>query len=197
MLRKIKTNKFCVVIFDCCMSLETNGDSGGMATQTTNIFFTKLEKFSGEENTISLWTWTKNFFRCCVIANRTDEKIQGQLLMLCVEGRAKAILEDFEESEKATDPKRELVLKDYLEKLEEIFQSDASKELNMTTFENRTQKLNETEEEYMYELVKLYKFANPMSSTADVDTAVKRRFLHGISQDLCRNRGGAPRLVRF
>ena len=62
---------------------------------TNNLFFTKLRKFTGEI-TDDLNTWLREFERCCVIANKTDELVKGQYLMFRVSGRAKAVLDDLE-----------------------------------------------------------------------------------------------------
>ena len=51
----------------------------------------------------------------------------------------------------------------------------------MAMFESRIQKVNESEEEYMLELLKLYKTANPNHADAVLLLAVKRKFLSGIS----------------
>ena len=45
----------------------------------------------------------------------------------------------------------------------------------------------ETEDEFMVSLVKLYKAANPTVSAEVFDTAVKRKFLQGISPVLKKN----------
>ena len=82
--------------------------------------------------------------------------MQGQLLMLSVEGRAFAILERLEDEKgsqmKYSDLKKALIA---------VFDSPADREVHMTTFETRLQGLNETEEEFILILVKLYKAANP------------------------------------
>ena len=57
----------------------------------------------------------------------------------------------------------------------------------MTGFETRVQGLGETEDEYMLALIKLFKAANSDAKTEDINQAVKRKFLNGISDDLCRN----------
>ena len=63
-----------------------------------NVVFNKLEKFSGNAD---LNTWLKNFERCCVVTNKTDDLVKGQLLMLFVDGQAKAVLEELEEVKEA------------------------------------------------------------------------------------------------
>ena len=61
-----------------------------------NIIFSKLEKFTGDRH-IDLRQCLRNFDRCCVIAEKSDDLVVGQILMLCVDGRAKAVLDQFEE----------------------------------------------------------------------------------------------------
>ena len=68
-----------------------------------------------------------------------------------------------------------------------VFDSPADREAHMTTFERRLQGLNETEEEFMLILVKLYKAANPKVKAEDLNREVKRKFLHGILGPLSRN----------
>ena len=59
--------------------------------------FSRLDKFTGPGPGPDLRTWLTNFERCCTIAEKTDDLVQGQLLMLSVEGRALAILERLED----------------------------------------------------------------------------------------------------
>ena len=68
-----------------------------------------------------------------------------------------------------------------------VFNSPADREAHMTASETRLQGLNGTEEEFMLILVKLYKAANPKAKTEDFNREVKRKFLHGIPDPLCRN----------
>ena len=77
-----------------------------------NIVFSKLEKFTGN-GTVSLNQWLKNFERCCVIANEKDDLVQSQILMLCVDGRAKACLDQFEDAKK--EPQKYSALKKQLQ----------------------------------------------------------------------------------
>ena len=63
---------------------------------SSNIIFSKLEKFTGNGD-INLHQWLCNFDRCCVIAKKSDDLLVGQILMLCIDGRAKAILGQFED----------------------------------------------------------------------------------------------------
>ena len=59
--------------------------------------FSRLDKFTGLGPGTDLRTWLTNFERCCTIAEKTDDLVQGQLLMLSAEGRTLAILERLEE----------------------------------------------------------------------------------------------------
>ena len=54
---------------------------------TMNVVFNKLEKFTGSQD---FSEWFKNFERCCLIAGKTDPKVQGQLLMLFTDKQPKA-----------------------------------------------------------------------------------------------------------
>ena len=67
------------------MSTENTDASGtsAMATNmsTNNLFFTKLIKYTGEINE-DLNTWLREFYRCCLIAGKTDDLVKGQHLML-------------------------------------------------------------------------------------------------------------------
>ena len=68
-----------------------------------------------------------------------------------------------------------------------VFDSSADREAHMTMFETRLQCLNETEEEFMLILVKLYEAANHKVKAEDLNREVKRKFLHGIPDPLPRN----------
>ena len=57
-------------------------------------------------------------------------------------------------------------------------------ETKMAEFEQRIQPVTESEDKFMLSLVKLYRTANPTASTADINRAIKRKFLSGISSDL-------------
>ena len=61
------------------------------------LLFANLEKFNGSN--ADLIPWLRQFDRCCVVANKTDENVKGQLLLICCTGQAKAILENFEEEQ--------------------------------------------------------------------------------------------------
>ena len=146
-----------------------------------NIIFSKLEKFTGDGN-VDLHQWLCNFDRCCVIAEKSDDLVVGQILMLCVDGRAKAALGQFEEDK--SSPQRYSKLK---KQLTTVFNSEADREAHMTAFERCIQKINESEEEFMTYLLQLFKAADPKAKTEVIKHAVKRKFLQGISDALLRN----------
>ena len=146
-----------------------------------NIIFSKLEKFTGDEN-VDLHQWLRNFDRCCVIAEKSDDLVVGQILMLCVDGRAKAVLDQFEEEK--SSPQKYSELK---KQLTAVFDSEADREAHMTAFERCIQKIDESEEEFMTHLLQLFKAANPNAKTEVINHAVKRKFLQGISDALRRN----------
>ena len=113
-------------------------NSGG--SSSNNLFFTKLRKFNGDI-TEDLNTWIREFERCCLIANKTEDLVKGQYLMLCVGGRAKAVLDDLEAGLGVAQNYTALVAK-----LRSTFDSTAARESKMTMFEERRQKLEETKE---------------------------------------------------
>ena len=146
-----------------------------------NIIFSKLEKFTGDGD-INLHQWLRNFDRCCVIAEKSDDLVVGQILMLCVDGRAKAILDQFEDEKGSPQKYSELK-----EQLAAVFDSETDREAHMTAFERCIQKIDESEEEFMTHLLQLFRAANPKAKTDIINHAVKRKFLQGISDTLRRN----------
>ena len=112
-----------------------------------NIVFSKLEKFTGNAN-VNLNEWLKSFERCCVIADKEDDLVRGQILLLCVSGRAKACLDQFEDSKQ--EPQKFSALK---EQLKAIFDSPSDREAKMADFEQRIQNIDESEEEFMTSLI--------------------------------------------
>ena len=68
-----------------------------------------------------------------------------------------------------------------------VFDSPADREACITEFESHIQHLDETEEEYMLALIKLFKGANHDAKPEDVNRAIKRKFFNGISADLRHN----------
>ena len=97
--------------------------------------------------------------------------------MLFVEGRASAILEEYEQ----TQGGNQLTYAALAQKLRDHFDSAETRENSMSMFEGRIQKVNETEEEFMLDLLKLYQTANPDHAAAVTLLAVKRKFLAGIA----------------
>ena len=152
-----------------------------MSMSSSSIFFTKLAKYKGEINE-DLETWLREFARCCLIANKTEADVKGQYLMLCVEGRAKAVLEKFE-AEKAEPQKYD----DLVAELKRVFNTTASREAKMMMFENRMMRIGETEEDFMLDLLLLYRNANPNATANTLDQAIKRKFLQGISPEMKKN----------
>ena len=146
-----------------------------------NIIFSKLEKFTGDGN-VDLRQWLHNFDRCCVIAEKSDDLVVGQILMLCVDGRAKAFLDQFEEENGTPQQYSELK-----KQLDAVFDSDSDREAHMTTFEHCVQRIGESEEAFMTHLLKLYKAADPQAKTNVINHVIKRKFLQGISDTLRRN----------
>lgn len=102
--------------------------------------------------------------------------------MLCVDGRAKACLDQFEDAQ--NEPQKFTVLK---QQLQGIFDSVSDREANMSHFEQRIQKVNESEEEFMTSLLQTFRAANPSAKDEEIARAVKRKFLQGISVSLRRN----------
>ena len=145
------------------------------------VIFSKLDKFTGNGD-VDLRQWLRNFERCCVIAEKQDGLVLGQLLMLCVDGRAKAILDQFEE-EKGEPPK----LKDLKEQLTNTFDSLADRVAKMSQFETCIQQIGESEDEFMTAFLQLFCAATPSAKNEDVSHAVKHKFLHRISDQPRRN----------
>ena len=131
-----------------------------MTTHASSIFFTKLTKYKGEIDE-DLNTWLREFERCCVIANKQDDNVKGQYLMLCVEGRAKVVLEKFEAE--TGEPQE---YDDLVAELKRVFDTTASREAKMAIFEKRMMRIGETEEAFMLDLLKLFHNANPTATDA-------------------------------
>ena len=153
-----------------------------MKAASNAYIFSTLEKFS-DGNGTELNAFLSKFDRCCVVANKVDADnvpVKGQLLMLFVEGRARAALEEFE----LTNGGVQQTYNALVAKLKEYFDSSSARESSMTLFESRTLKVSETEEEFMLQLQRLYSTANPDHAAAVSLLAVKRKFLAGISPSL-------------
>ena len=81
--------------------------------------------------------------------------------MLCVDGRAKAVLEHYEADQ--ADP---VGFDALLGKMKAIFNTTASREAKMSMFETRIQQVAESKEEFMLDLEKIYINANPDTEAA-------------------------------
>ena len=150
-----------------------------------SYIFSTLEKFT-DGNTTDLTNFLSKFDRCCLVANKVDAEnapVKGQLLMLFVEGRARALLEEYELSQGGAQQTYTALVA----KLREHFANTTTQESSMILFESRVKKVTESEEEFMLELVKLYKAANPQQAAEVVLLAVKRKFLAGIPSNLRNN----------
>ena len=164
---------------------EANND-GAMANNASsysgyNNVFNKIEKFEGKGDT-DFGSWLRTFERACTIAQKNDDLVKGQLLMLCLVGQALAVAEQLEEEKSQQQKFSELKTR-----LESVFNTTANKESKMVEFENRIQRVEETEDEFMLSLVKMYRAANPDATEPTSTLAIKRKFMHGISPDLRRS----------
>ena len=143
-----------------------------------NNVFNRIEKFDGKNDT-DFASWLRTFERACTISQKRDDLVKGQLLMLCVTGQALAVAEQLEEEKKAQQSFTELKAR-----LESVFNTTASKESKMVEFENRIQRVEEGDDEFMLSLVKLYRASNPDASDVVSTLAIKRKFMNGISPEL-------------
>ena len=150
------------------------GNSSGLMA-----VFNKLEKYNGSNN--DLKSWLQKFNRCCLIANKVEEAIKGQLILLCLEGQALAVAEQLEYEKEGAQTFTEVK-----DRLDSVFDTSAGREQKMTVFEKRIQQVNESEDKFMLELVQLYRGANPQASNDEFQKAVKRKFMQGISPNLRR-----------
>ena len=163
------------------MAEENIGTDTDVKTSGYNNVFNKIEKFSGRGDR-DFASWLRTFDRACIIGQKSDDLVKGQLLMLCLTGQAIAVAEQLEEEKKTPQKYSELKTR-----LESVFNTTASREAKMVEFENRIQRLEESEDEFMLSLVKLYKAANPDAQDAGMTLAIKRKFMHGISAELRRS----------
>lgn len=150
-----------------------------MADKLYSHIFNKVEKFDGNGD-VDFASWLRTFERCCTIAGKNeDDLIKGQLLMLCLTGQSLAVAEQLEE-EKKTQQK----FSDLKVRLTSVFTTAAKKEAKMQEFENRIQQIEESEDEFMLSLVKLYRAANPDANDDVATKDIKRRFMNGISNEV-------------
>ena len=96
-----------------------------------NIVFSKLEQFTGDGG-FDWRQWIHSFERSCVIVGKDDDLVKGQILMMCIDGRAKAILDQFE-AEKGS-PQKYTTLK---AQLSTAFDSPADREAHTTVHMQR------------------------------------------------------------
>ena len=149
---------------------------------TGSYIFGTLGTFS-DGTGLDLHEFLERFDRCCLVANKldvADAPVKGQLLMLHLEGRARAALGEFELSLNNV-PQAYAPLK---ARLIECFDSASAREASQNLFDNSTKPLNKTEEEYLLHLHRLYKSANPEHTDAVTTLAVKRKFMNGINPTL-------------
>ena len=174
---------FSFVIFIVEVNPQNTGDRSGILfifnmSSSMSVMFTKLEKFTGEND---LEVWLRSFERCCLIAGKQDDLVKGQLLLLFVEKQAKAVLEELEEEKGQPQKFTECKVR-----LKAVFDTVAVREVKMAAFEIRIQHIEESEDEFMLVLARLYRAANPNIATDALDVAVKRKFLQGINPSLKR-----------
>ena len=81
--------------------------------------FNKIEKFNGEED---LECWFRKFNRCCNLAQKDDDVVKGQLLMMCLSGQALAIAEQLE-----VDRAGDITYAQIKRRLESVFDTVASR----------------------------------------------------------------------
>ena len=134
------------------------------------------------QSDVDLTSWLRSFERCCIIASKAEDLVKGQVLMLCLAGQALAVAEIFEEDLATPKSYSEIVTT-----LRSVFESAADRENKQILFDKRIQQIHESEEEFMFELIKLHRAANPNATANELCLNVKRRFLSGISADLRRN----------
>ena len=172
---KIESSPLSPFILNYIIALVTGVMAG------LNVIFGKLAKFTGDGD-VDLRQWLKSFERCCLIAEKTDDLVKGQLSMLCVEGRAKATLDQFEDEKKSAEKYSDLKTQSST-----VFDSATDRAAKMTEFEREIEKQDESEDELMTNLLQLFRAANPEAKTEEINRAVKRKFLQGISDELRRN----------
>ena len=159
---------------------DTNNNMASNGSGYNNVF-NRIEKFSGKGDT-DFASWLRTFDRACTIAQKTDDLVKGQLMMLCLTGQAIAAAEQLEEEKNAQQPYSALKVQ-----LESVFNTTANKESRMVEFDKRCQRVEESEDEFMLALVRLYKAANPDADDNTASLAIKRKFMQGISTELRRS----------
>ena len=148
-----------------------------MAGQSYDSVVSKVEKFNGKSD-LDFRSWLRTFERGCTIAKKDDDLIKGQVLMMCLSGQTLAVAEQLEEEKKTQQKFSELK-----GRLESVFTTVARQEAKMVKFENRIQRILESEDGFMLSLVKLYSAANPDAGEAVSTKAITRRFMNGIMKE--------------
>ena len=138
--------------------------------------FNTLQKFTGEGD---LKTWLEKFNNCCELANKNEDNVKGKLIMLCLSGQALAVAEQLSNELDGAQ-----TLAQVKTRLESVFDTAATREQKMVCFDTRILKIDESLDEFMLDLVQLYKSANPNAANADQSKAVKRKFMQGIPSNL-------------
>ena len=138
--------------------------------------FNTLQKFPGEGD---LATWLEKFNNCCALANKEEDDVKGKLVILCLTGQALAVVEQLSNELEGAQ-----TLAQVRARLESVFDTPATREQKMVSFDNRVLKVDESLDEFMLDLVQLYRGANPNASNAEQSRAVKRKFMQGIPSNL-------------
>ena len=134
--------------------------------------FNTLQKFPGEGD---LATWLEKFNNCCALANKEEDDVKGKLVILCLTGQALAVVEQLSNELEGAQ-----TLAQVRARLESVFDTPATREQKMVLFDNRVLKVDESLDEFMLDLVQLYRGANPNASNAEQSRALKRKFMQGI-----------------
>ena len=140
--------------------------------------FNQLEKYSGQGD---LAAWLIRFNRCCLLTNKQDDNTKGQIIMLCLAGQALAVAEQLVLERNGAQTFAQVQAR-----LESVFATAAIRERQMKTFETRIQRADETVDDFMLDLVTLFRSANPDAPDREFQKSVKRKFVQGISPALRR-----------
>ena len=140
--------------------------------------FNQIEKYSGRGD---LAAWLIRFNRCCMLTNKQEENTKGQIIMLCLAGQALAVAEQLVLERNGAQTFAQVQAR-----LESVFATAAIRERQMKSFETRTQRADETVDDFMLDLVTLFRSANPDAPDREFQKSVKRKFMQGISPALRR-----------
>ena len=136
-----------------------------MAGNNFMAVFNSLDKFDGAGD---LAAWLTRFNRCCLLTNKNEDDTKGQLIMLCLSGQALAVAEQL-----VLERDGAQTFAQVRARLETVFDTVALREQKMNMFENRIQKPDESEDQFMLELVQLYRSANPGAPDREFQKAIK------------------------